>query len=218
MESAGNDDGGLARRHVLRTPFSTSLECSKITFALNSARKQTTVVPARAEPRAPLALDRHPVSSLRLASPPFVAVLVHSFVPQHRSVSSISRRSTLIPLSLPPTHLCPLPSREPTRRLSRPAGGGGGSRPRTLCVARFFTGWWRWWWGGGGGAGQVSWTPARVNSAAERREINCGLLNTANSGHLSFRVAHMRPRRAAVRVLIMTNGTKGQGRYNKGIY
>jgi len=44
MESAGNDDGGLARRHVLRTPFSTSLECSKITFALNSARKQTTAI------------------------------------------------------------------------------------------------------------------------------------------------------------------------------
>jgi len=132
MESAGNDDGGLARRHVLRTPFSTSLECSKITFALNSARKQTTVVPARAEPRAPLALDRHPVSSLRLASPPFVAVLVHSFVPQHRSVSSISRRSTLIPLSLPPTHLCPLPSREPTRRLSRPAGGGGVASANSL--------------------------------------------------------------------------------------
>lgn len=48
MESAGNDDGGLARRHVLRTPFSTSLECSKITFALNSARKQTTAIFARA--------------------------------------------------------------------------------------------------------------------------------------------------------------------------
>lgn len=44
MESAGNDDGGLTRRHVLRTPFSTSLECSKITFALNSARKQTTAI------------------------------------------------------------------------------------------------------------------------------------------------------------------------------
>jgi len=50
MESAGNDDGGLARRHVLRTPFSTSLECSKITFALNSARKQTTAIFARIAP------------------------------------------------------------------------------------------------------------------------------------------------------------------------
>jgi len=169
MESAGNDDGGLARRHVLRTPFSTSLECSKITFALNSARKQTTVVPARAEPRAPLALDRHPVSSLRLASPPFVAVLVHSFVPQHRSVSSISRRSTLIPLSLPPTHLCPLPSREPTRRLSRPAGGGGGVRVRELSAWRGFS-----QGGGGGGGGRRSGTGFLDPRAREQRGGTAG--------------------------------------------
>lgn len=67
MESAGNDDGGLARRHVLRTPFSTSLECSKITFALNSARKQTTAIFARIAPASRFLLSL-PVRT----SPPFV--------------------------------------------------------------------------------------------------------------------------------------------------
>lgn len=67
MESAGNDDGGLARRHVLRTPFSTSLECSKITFSLNSARKQTTAIFAR------IALASRFLLSLPVrTSPPFV--------------------------------------------------------------------------------------------------------------------------------------------------
>lgn len=67
MESAGNDDGGLARRHVLRTPFSTSLECSKITFALNSARKQTTAIFAQIAPAS-----RFLLSLLVRTSPPFV--------------------------------------------------------------------------------------------------------------------------------------------------
>lgn len=92
MESAGNDDGGLARRHVLRTPFSTSLECSKITFALNSARKQTTAIFARAGSRA---LAASPDSCClfqraRTSSPPFCRLHPSAFAQRRGTIDSHS--------------------------------------------------------------------------------------------------------------------------------
>ena len=122
MESAGNDDGGLARRHVLRTPFSTSLECSKITFALNSARKQTTAIFARIAPASRFLLSLSVRTSL-----PFVVhhPSAHSCAAE-REREREREKSTLSVIALSPF---PLPGDDSCAR-SLPSRSDG---PSGIC-------------------------------------------------------------------------------------
>lgn len=196
MESAGNDDGGLARRHVLRTPFSTSLECSKITFALNSARKQTTAIFARIAPASrfllPLPVRTGESTPFTLPYPsthscaeesihPFSDPVI-SFADDFRSVVTFARYPQKFGI--------------PKRSFI------GSSREAYELIAT---------------DNKAPWVRHRSDYFMDQIvENKLRIVKRGKFWIISFH-AHIRVY-FVVRGFIMTNGTKGRERYNKRIY